>query len=319
MAENKESTDTASAEEVVSEAYVSDQLAVKVWSVVARDLREGRSTVLLAKSWDAGQEGFVVFPTYADQDPDRIDPDVWMMWRHELKAPLAGHTRLRDFAEVAAVIPITEKKALSALEGEYGVSLVEARRQFAEGEPGLTAVVLRVHRLTRTYRFNDLAAAEANGKPTAELPFDVELDGMEPVIDDDEFEGRLRRIKTAITGEKDVSEEPVERLVATVTDHAEPLSSTYKKYAGILGVLAILTVSMIFIGESSMSGAPQVTLLLLGSAIKASLIIFFFMHLKFEKMGLILTVMIGIFITSILMFVVPAFDATTVLERSLYN
>ena len=58
----------------------------------------------------------------------------------------------------------------------------------------------------------------------------------------------------------------------------------------------------------------------MGSAVKASLIIFYFMHLKFEKSGLVLTVIIGIFVTSILMFIVPAYDGgATVLEHNLYK
>ena len=104
-----------------------------------------------------------------------------------------------------------------------------------------------------------------------------------------------------------------------MAEHAQAGKIVYLQYAKILGVLAFLTVSMIFIGESSMSQAPKAILLLLGSSIKATLIIFYFMHLKFENMGLILTVLIGIFVTSILMFVVPAYDGGQVLLRSLYQ
>lgn len=104
-----------------------------------------------------------------------------------------------------------------------------------------------------------------------------------------------------------------------MAEHAEAGKKVYLQYAKILGVLAFLTVSMIFIGESGMSQAPKVVLLLLGSTIKASLIIFFFMHLKFERMGLIMTVLIGIFVTSILMFVIPAYDGGQVLLKSLHK
>ena len=92
----------------------------------------------------------------------------------------------------------------------------------------------------------------------------------------------------------------------------------YKNYVIILGILLVLTVLMIFIGESDLAPIAQVPLLLLGSAIKATLIIFYFMHLKFEKFGLIMTVLVGIFVTSILMFVIPAYDGTNMLENSLW-
>ena len=104
-----------------------------------------------------------------------------------------------------------------------------------------------------------------------------------------------------------------------MTEHAESGKEVYLKYAKILGALAFLTVLMIFISESGIEQAPKTTLLLLGSSIKASLIIFYFMHLKFEKMGLIVTVLVGIFVTSILMFVVPAYDGSQVLLKSLYK
>lgn len=104
-----------------------------------------------------------------------------------------------------------------------------------------------------------------------------------------------------------------------MAEHAESGKAVYLKYAKILGVLAFLTVAMIFISESGLATAPKAVLLLLGSSIKATLIIFYFMHLKFEKMNLIMTVLVGIFVTSILMFVVPAYDGTQVLLRSLYK
>lgn len=104
-----------------------------------------------------------------------------------------------------------------------------------------------------------------------------------------------------------------------MADHAQAGKTVYLQYAKILGVLAFLTVTMVLIGESGMTEAPKASLLLLGSSIKASLIIFYFMHLKFEKKGLILTVLIGIFMTSVLMFVIPAYDGGNVLMRSLYK
>jgi len=319
VAEKTESPSDAAPEET-GPAYVSDQLAVKTWSVLARDLQEGGAVVLLHKTWDPAHDAFVVFPSYSGQRAEQIDPDVWTMWRHELKPPRAGHTRIRDYAEVAATFAIEDDRALAAIEGEFGLSLAEAKRRLADGEPGLVAVVVRVYALARTYKFDDVAEREGDAL-TVPLPFDVEIEDRTPAIEDEAFERRLARIKTAITGETDARSEPVERLVPIVSDngHTEPLASTYKKYAGILAILATFTVGMIFIGESSMPAVPQAILLLLGSAIKASLIIFFFMHLKFEKMGLIMVVMIGIFVTSILMFVIPAYDGGHILENSLYK
>ena len=80
----------------------------------------------------------------------------------------------------------------------------------------------------------------------------------------------------------------------------------------------MMTVTMVAIGESSLPVGPQTLLLLLGSSIKATLIIFFYMHLRFERFPLIFIVLVGIFVTSILMFVVPAYDGGHVLAHRLF-
>jgi len=105
-----------------------------------------------------------------------------------------------------------------------------------------------------------------------------------------------------------------------MSTHAESAASHgYKGYWVLWIVLLVLTVTMIFIGESQLGKASQAILLLLGSSLKASLIIFFYMHLRFENRNLMLVVLIGIFVTSVLMFVVPAYDGTQILEHRLYQ
>jgi cytochrome c oxidase subunit 4 len=105
-----------------------------------------------------------------------------------------------------------------------------------------------------------------------------------------------------------------------MSTHAESAGSHgYKGYWILWIVLLVLTVTMIFIGESSLAQAPQAILLLIGSSLKASLIIFFYMHLRFENRNLILVVLIGIFLTSVLMFAVPAFDGTNVLQHRYFR
>ncbi len=82
----------------------------------------------------------------------------------------------------------------------------------------------------------------------------------------------------------------------------------YRFYWILWVVLLSVTLLMIAIEGASLPAALAVVLLLFGSAIKATLIIFYYMHLKFEHMALILTVLTGLFVTSILMFVLPAYD-----------
>ena len=190
VAENTEISET-------KKSYVSDQLAEKTWSVVARDLHEGGSLIVLQKAWDSNNKEFVIFPSYSGQDPDAIKPDVWMSWRHELKPPLAGHTRIRDFAEVVTTIPVQSAGAIARIENEQALTRAEATRRYHSGEPGLVALVLRVYHLSRTYKFTDVSNNEGDAH-FVPLPFDVELADLIPAVDDDDFERRLAAIKAAI-------------------------------------------------------------------------------------------------------------------------
>ena len=105
-----------------------------------------------------------------------------------------------------------------------------------------------------------------------------------------------------------------------MSTHAESgASHGYKGYWILWVVLLVLTVSMIFIGESKMAAVPHTILLLLGSSVKASLIIFFYMHLRFENRNLILVVLIGIFVTSVLMFLIPAYDGLNILQHRYFR
>ena len=96
------------------------------------------------------------------------------------------------------------------------------------------------------------------------------------------------------------------------TDSAHP----YRLYWILWGVLLTTTLVMIAIEGANLPTALAAVLLLLGSGIKAVLIIFHYMHLRFEHQSLILTVLVGLFATAILMFVLPAYDGYHILASS---
>lgn len=166
---------------------------------MARDLYEGASVIVLHKAWDSNHKEFIIFPSYSGQDPDAIRPDVWMTWRHELKPPMAGHTRIHDFAEVVAAIPLKSASVIGRIEREQALTRAEATRRYQSGDPGLIALVLRVYHLRRTYKFNDVAEKEGSGQ-FVPLPWDVDLTELTPAVDDDDFERRLQALKTTLGG-----------------------------------------------------------------------------------------------------------------------
>ena len=91
----------------------------------------------------------------------------------------------------------------------------------------------------------------------------------------------------------------------------------YRGYWILWAVLLTVTLLMIAVEGANLPAALAVVVLLFGSATKATLIIFYYMHLKFEHLGLILTVLVGLFVTAILMFVLPAYDGGHMLANRL--
>ena len=74
-------------------------------------------------------------------------------------------------------------------------------------------------------------------------------------------------------------------------------SHGYGIYWIIWGVLLVLTFVMILIGEANLGYVAKSFLLLLGATAKASLIIFYFMHMRLEKAGLAVIVLVFLCVT----------------------
>jgi len=96
-------------------------------------------------------------------------------------------------------------------------------------------------------------------------------------------------------------------------------SHGYGIYWVIWGILLVLTLVMIVVGESGMGIVAKSGLLMVGAAAKAALIIFYFMHLRLEKAGLAVVVLVGIFLTGTLMFALPAYDGEHIFQNLLYR
>jgi hypothetical protein len=171
----------------------SKHVAVKTWSVIARFLHEGAGIVTLHKAWDSQLRDFLLFPWYSGQDPNAVKPAVWMAWRHELKAPLGGHSYIRDCARVVDTVPIQSAGALDHLDSEHGLTMAEAQSRYESGRPGLVALILRVYHLSRSYKYYNIASLETEAE-LLPITFDVALDELTPAVEDEDFERRRSRI-----------------------------------------------------------------------------------------------------------------------------
>lgn len=92
--------------------------------------------------------------------------------------------------------------------------------------------------------------------------------------------------------------------------------TSYKVYWTVWFVLLILTVVMIFIGSASIARAVVVPLLLAAMLMKASLIGGYFMHLRFERLALVLTVVVGILFTAAALYFLIIPDGIRILKLS---
>ena len=90
--------------------------------------------------------------------------------------------------------------------------------------------------------------------------------------------------------------------------------ASYKTYWYTWGVLLVLTLGMLLAGGAAISKVWLVAPLLAGMLAKATLILANFMHLRFERVGLILTVVIGIVFTALALFFGIAPDGVRILH-----
>lgn len=77
---------------------------------------------------------------------------------------------------------------------------------------------------------------------------------------------------------------------------SQSTSPSYRTYWIAWAALLLITLAMVFIGSKPV--------LATGMLLKATIISLLYMHLKFERTGLILTVVLGIFATTAVLVVV---------------
>lgn len=77
-------------------------------------------------------------------------------------------------------------------------------------------------------------------------------------------------------------------------------------------VLLAVTVMMLVIDGADIARTPLVALLLGAMVVKAVLIAGNFMHLRFEQAGIVLTVVVGLFVCGLVLYVLIAPDAARI-------
>ncbi len=94
-------------------------------------------------------------------------------------------------------------------------------------------------------------------------------------------------------------------------------SATHSQpYWRIWMILLVLTVVMVFVDQSPLSRGALVLVLVSAMLGKVALIGAYFMHLRFETITLVMTVVVGLVITGLLLFVLIAPDGLRALHLS---
>ncbi len=82
------------------------------------------------------------------------------------------------------------------------------------------------------------------------------------------------------------------------------------------GALLVITLLMLLLDGAALSRTPFLVLMLGAMAVKATLIAGNFMHLRFERAGLILTVVVGLFVCGLVLYALIAPDAVRIHEMA---
>jgi len=183
-----------------------NDVALKEWAVICRELAEGRQFIVVRKGgirepasgFSVEQREFFLFPTYVHQNEDELVdaaraalPDV------ARAAPPAGLLHLDLYAEVAAVIEVTELEALRRLDGQHALAWSAVERRFNYRRAGLHVMALRIFRLSEPLRVENLARYDGCRSWVA-LEAAYPTAGGHPVLSETEFHRRLSALRASL-------------------------------------------------------------------------------------------------------------------------
>jgi caa(3)-type oxidase subunit IV len=97
---------------------------------------------------------------------------------------------------------------------------------------------------------------------------------------------------------------------------SDPFATNARLYWSTWGVLLVLTAAMLTADSATIPRTGFLALMLGAMAIKATLIAGNFMHLRQERAGLIVTVIVGLFGLALVFYVLIAPDAVRIHEMT---
>ena len=185
-----------------------NQFAFKEWAVVCAALASGRQTLILRKGGiHEGREGFRVehrefwlFPTGFHQKRDDVIPDAWPLLEDVQSRGQPSQIALSMYAVVEEVQHITDRAALSRLNGQHVWSESTVEQRFDYRSPGLFALVVRVFRRPTPFQIAD-SPYFAGCKSWVDLPSALSTTRLQPVLNDATFNRQKQEIQQLLVSE----------------------------------------------------------------------------------------------------------------------
>lgn len=194
---------------------VQAEVALKEWAVICAALRDGRHSLLLRKggirepgadrSFHVQHRSFALLPTYFHAHDAGRERDLVPELHAELAATVApgpggappgGLLRVELYAEVTGLWQVDEPARLHGLAGLHALSPACVADRFAYRRPGLWALLLRVHRLTRPVELPDRPGYAGC---VSWVHLDAPVVGVgEPVLSDEQHARRSERLREVL-------------------------------------------------------------------------------------------------------------------------
>jgi hypothetical protein len=181
----------------------SNNIAFKEWAAVCAALAAGRQMIILRKGGiDEGRDGFRIehgefwlLPTRFHQDASQLTTDSEPFWRQaQAEQPSGAEFEISLYAVVEKVFEVANLAALKNLAGLHILADPTVEQRFHYRRPGLFVLAVRVYRSDRTQRVED-SPYIAGCKSWVELPESLPTMELHPVLEDENFESRLREIE----------------------------------------------------------------------------------------------------------------------------
>src|SRR4051812_25592985 len=181
------------------------RIAFKEWAVIVNALGTGRQILILRKGGiSEGRAGFQVdhpefflFPTLFHQQRESVLPEAQARF-DQLEFPAADILRIEYFCRVAAWRRLDSLETARRLEGQHVWKPEIIAERFDWGRSkAIFALAVRTYRLPERVDL-PMLPSYAGCKSWIELERDIDVSHARAVLDDSEFNQRLKHFETAL-------------------------------------------------------------------------------------------------------------------------